>query len=140
MTRSHNLVVAILFFTIAASAQKDLKSRADAATGGEKAKLAVEYTDQATKDADKAFNQGKDEEGFAELQDVAQYAKIAADAAMQSGKRQKDTEISLRKIAKHLDDIKKARPYEQQQTVQDAIQAVLAAHDNLLNSMFQKNH
>jgi SpoVK/Ycf46/Vps4 family AAA+-type ATPase len=140
MLRRFALVVAVLFLALSAFAQKDLKSRADAASGGERAKLAVEYTEEAAKAADKAFNDGKDDEGSAKLKEVAQYAKVAADASMQSGKREKDTEIKLRKVLKRLVEVKQAQPFEQQAEVQKVIDAVQAAHDALLESMFKKNH
>jgi hypothetical protein len=139
MFRRLALVVALFFFAFPVLAQKDLKSRADAASGGERAKLAVEYSQEVAKAADKAFNDGKDEEGAADLNQVAQYAKLAADASMQSGKREKDTEIKLRKLLKRLVEIKHARPFDQQADVQKIIDAVQAAHDDLLDALFKKN-
>lgn len=140
MTHRVALVVAVLFLSLPALAQKDLKSRADAATGADKAKLALEYTEQATTNADKAFKAGKDDEGAAALKDVTIYAKMASDASMESGKREKETEINLRKIVNHLVDIKNARPYDQQDAVQQIIDTVDTARNNLLEFMFKKNH
>ena len=140
MTCRTTLVFAVLFLALSAVAQSDLKSKADAATGGDKAKLALDYTEQATKAADKAFKDGKDDAGTASLRDIEQYAKVASDAAMESGKRTKETEINLRKIVNHLVDIKNARPYDQQDAVQHTIDAVDTARNNLLEAMFKKNH
>lgn len=140
MTRRLIPVVLALTFAASAFAQKDLKSRADTATGGEKAKLCVEYTEEAAKAADKAFQDGKDEESSAHLKEVVQYAKAAAEASMQSHKREKETEIGLRKVLKRLMEVKNARPVDQQGEVQETINAVLVAHDSLLDSMFKKTH
>jgi hypothetical protein len=139
MTRRPILVVAVLTVALSAFAQPDLKSRVEAATGAEKAKLAVEFTEQATKAADRAFKDDKDDEGSADLKAITEYARIASDASVQARKREKETEIGLRKVLKHLVDIKNARPVDQQDEVQKTINAVLVVHDKLLDSMFQKN-
>lgn len=138
MTRRRLLAVSLLLLTITAFAQKDLKSRIESATGGDQAKLAVEYTEQLSHEADRAFLQNNDDQAFADLKEIAKYAKIASEASIQSGKHQKEIEIRLRKIANHLGDVKKSRAFEEQQPVQDVIDAVLIAHDNLLNSEFEK--
>jgi hypothetical protein len=138
MTSRTTLVIAILSLALSGFAQNDLRSRADAATGGEKAKLALDYAEQATKAADKAFKEGKDEDGAAALKDIAQYAKMSSDAVIQSGKRQKETEINLRKIVNRLVEIKNARPYDQQDAVQQVIDAVDTARNSILEAMFKK--
>ncbi len=140
MTRRLIPVVLALTVAVTAFAQKDLKSRADAATGAEKAKLSVEFTEDAAKAADKAFQDGKDEEGSAHLKEVVQYAKVASDSSMQAHKREKETEIGLRKVLKRLMEVKNARPVDQQDEVQKTIDAVLVVHDSLLDSMFKKTH
>lgn len=138
MTRRAAPALIVLLIALPLFAQKDLKSRVDAASGSDKIKLAVEYTDDRTRAADRAFIQGKDEEALADLKNVAEYAQIASQTAIQTRKHQKETEIALRKIAFRLDNIKKARPYEDQAAVQSTIDAVLLAHDNVLNSEFEK--
>jgi hypothetical protein len=137
------LLTALVFFLalgVFAEQKPGLKARADESTGSDKARYAAEYTEQATHEADKAFADGKDADAASRLQDIATYGKMAADASIQSHKREKNTEIALRKVLKHLNDIKNARPFEQQAEVQQVIDAVQAAHDSLLDSMFQKGH
>lgn len=140
MTRRIICCLAVLFLALSAVAQNDLKAKADSATGGEKAKLALDYAEQETKAADAAFKAGKDADGSAALKEVAQYAKVASDAAVESNKREKETEISLRKIVNHLVDVKNARPYAEQDEVQKAMDAVDDARNNLLEAMFKKKH
>ncbi len=140
MTRRVALIVAMLFLALSAVAQNDTKSKADSASGADKAKYALEYTEQATKAADTAFKQGKDDEGSVRLKEIGQYAKMSSDAAMESGKREKETEITLRKVVNRLVDIKNARPYDQQDAVQQIIDAVDTARNNLLEEMFKKKH
>ena len=119
---------------------KDLKARADASSGSDKAKYAAEYAEHAVHEADIFLANGKDAEGSAKLQDVATYGKMAADIAMQTRKREKNTEITLRIILKRLADIKNAQPFEQQADVQKVIDQVQVSHDALLDFMFQKGH
>jgi hypothetical protein len=140
MTPRLSPVFGCVLLAVAAFAQTDVKAKADAAIGGDKAKLAVEYTQEATKSADAAYKQGKDEEGDKYLLDIAQYAKLASDAAMQSSKHEKDTEINLRKIVNRLVDIKNTRPYDQQDQVQKTIDSVDSARNALLEFMFQRKH
>lgn len=119
---------------------KDLKARADASSGSDKAKYAAAYAEHAVHEADILLANGKDAEGAAKLQDVATYGKMAADVAMQAHKREKNTEITLRIILKRLADIKNAQPFEQQADVQKVIDQVQVSHDALLDFMFQKGH
>ena len=142
MLRPLPLVALVLLVTVGVFAEQkpDLKARADQSIGSDKAKYAAEYTEKATHEADKSFADGKDADASALLQDVAVYGKMAADASMQSHKREKNTEISLRKVLKQLNDIKNARPFEQQAEVQKVIESVQATHDALLEFMFQKGH
>ena len=141
MPRRASLLALLLLLSGSVFAQvKDLKARADASSGSDKAKYAAEYAEHAVHEADIFFANGKDADGSAKLQDVATYGKLAADVAMQTRKREKNTEISLRIILKRLADIKNAQPFEQQAEVQKIIDQVQGAHDALLDSMFQKGH
>lgn len=140
MTKRVALAVALLFLALSAVAQNDLKTKADSANGADKAKFALDYAEQATKDADHAFKSGKDDDGATRLKEIAQYSKMASDAAMESGKREKETEINLRKIVNRLVDVKNARPYDQQDAVQQVIDAVDMARNNLLEEMFKRKH
>ena len=140
MMRSVALAIVIVFVVALGVAQTDTKAKADAATGADKAKFALEVAEQATKSADSAFKQGKDDEGAAQLREIADYGRIASDAAIQSGKHEKEIEINLRKIVNRLVDIKNARPYDQQDAVQQTIDAVDNARNNLLEEMFKRKH
>ena len=90
----------------------ELKARADAATGGEQAKLCLEYAHRQLSDANSLFNQGDVEKGQAEIREVVDYAHKAANAASASGKHLKETEIDLRKLAKRMHDIGESLAFE----------------------------
>ncbi len=140
MMRSVALAVAVVFLALFAVAQTDNKAKADSASGADKAKFALEAAEQATKAADAAFKQGKDSEGTAHLKEIVDYSKMASDAAIESNKREKETEINLRKIVNRLVDVKNARPFDQQDSVQQVIDAVDTARNNLLEEMFKRKH
>ena len=139
MNRRAVLVVVLFSLSVVVFGQKDLKTRADAA-GADRVKYATEYAEATAKAADKAFQDGKDEEGSAELKEVEKYAIIASETSIQTGKRQKQTEISLRKIVNHLVNIKNARPFDMQDEVKKTMEAVDKARNNLLDSMFKKRN
>ncbi len=128
----------LLFTAMPAFAQQDLKSRADTASGADKAKFAVEYAEQSAKAADKAFQEGKDAEGYAGLKEIVKYAKVASEASIQTGKHEKATEITLRKIAYQLAQVKNALPVDEQPQVQQTIDEVDKARSSLLEAMFDK--
>ena len=134
------LILLPLLLGAAAQAQIDRKARVESASGGEKIKLAVEYADEQAKASDHAVAGENYLEAKNDLADVAYFAKVASDSAIDLRKREKDTEIRLRKIAKKLTDVKNAAPYEDQADVQHAIDEVQAARDRILEFMFKKKH
>ena len=69
---------------------------------------------------------------------MVQYAKVASDASIQTGKHEKATEITLRKIAYQLAQMKNARPVDQQPEVQHTIDEVDKSRSSLLEAMFEK--
>lgn len=140
MRRLGPIVALVVLVAAACAQQPDPRARIENATGVEKAKLALEFSEQQTKAADKAYQEGKDADASADLQDVAKYAPLAADVARETGKREKETEIAIRKLAKRLLDIKNSVAFEQRDEVQTTIDLVQKAHDALLDDMFKKKH
>lgn len=138
--RRLGLIVALAVLVAAACAQPDPKARIETATGLEKAKLALAFAEQQTKAADKAFQDGKDAEASADLQDVAKYAPLAADLSRETGKHEKETEIALRKLVNRLSNIKNAVAFEQRPVLQSTMDVVEKAHDALLDDMFKRKN
>src|SRR5689334_22546703 len=66
------------------------------------------------KEADKQFTAGNSEAAHEAVKNIVQYAQKSADTSAQSGKRLKDTEIDLRKIADKLRDINHTLTFEDQ--------------------------
>jgi hypothetical protein len=114
----------------------ELKTRADAATGGEKAKLCLEYAHRQLADANTLFNQGDLEKGQAEIREVVDYAHKAADAASASGKHLKETEIDLRKLAKRMHDIGETLAFEDRDPVRKAVEEIEQIRSDLMVRMW----
>ena len=66
------------------------------------------------------------------------YAGKASDAAAATGKRLKDTEIAVRKMAEKFRDVKRTLPFEDQAPVQQAIDNLEKMRTDLLAVMFGK--
>ena len=135
--RSVATVFLFLSLALAAGGQApDLKARADAAQGGEKAKLCLEYAHRQLADADALFNQGEVDKAQANIREVVDFSQKAADAAASSGKQMKQTEIELRKLAKRMHDIGEALAFEDRAPVRKAVEEIEDIRTDLLIKMF----
>lgn len=113
-------------------------AHADAAPLGERPALYIHIARQQAEAADKFYQAGNAEAGNTALNDAVTYAGKASDAAASSGKRLKDTEISLRKMAEKFRDVKHNLPFEDQAPVQQSIDRLEKMRTDLLNAMFGK--
>ena len=113
-----------------------LKARVESAAPKDRVSLALRVAELQTTAADKLYADGKTDEARAALQDVVSYTEKAGDAATQSGKKLKDAEISVRKIAHKLADIKRTVDFENQAPLQDAIDHLERIRTQLLAKMF----
>ena len=114
----------------------ELKARADAARGGEQAKLCLEYARRQLADADTLFNQGDLEKGQADIREVVDYAHKAANAASASGKHLKETEIDLRKLAKRMHDVGETLAFEDRDPVRKAVDEIEQIRSDLMVRMW----
>jgi hypothetical protein len=114
----------------------ELKAHADAASGGEQAKLCLEYARRQLANADGFFNQGEVEKGQADIREVVEYAHKAANAASVSGKHLKETEIDLRKLAKRMHDIGETLAFEDRGPVRMAVDEIEQIRSELLVRMW----
>jgi hypothetical protein len=69
---------------------------------------------------------------------VATYSEKAHDAAIQSGKKLKNTEIDFRKMSAKLRDIKRTLNFDDQAPVQAAADRLESLRTDLLSHMFGK--
>lgn len=116
----------------------DLKARLANARPEDRGNICLQIAERQVAAADKLYTDGKIEEGQAAVQDVVTYSSQAGDAVRDSGRRLKNTEISLRKMARRLTDIKHTLPSDSQPPVQAAIDSLEKTRTDLLNHMFGK--
>lgn len=115
-----------------------LINRAEAARLEERPQLYAEIAERRLRNADQLFTDGRVEEAQTAVQDVVGYSDKAADAAAKTGKKLKNTEIALRKMAEKLRDIKRSLAFEDQAPVQIAIEHLEKLRTDMLNRMFGK--
>ncbi len=130
------VVIAFVISTGAAENAAELKVRADAAHGGEQVKLCLEYARLQLENSNQLFTDGESDKGQAEIREVVEYARKAADAAASSGKHLKDTEIKLRKLAERMHDIGETLAFEDRQPVRQAVEQLQQIRSDLMIKMW----
>ena len=117
---------------------QELKAKADAAPLDDRPQLYVEIAQLQVTSAVEGYKAGKAEQAQASVDDVVLYAGKARDAAIQSGKKLKNTEISVRKMAAKLRDLKHTLSFDDQAPVQAAADQLESMRSELLSHMFSK--
>jgi hypothetical protein len=79
---------------------------------------------------------GETAKAQAALADVAAFSELARDYAIQSHRKQKQSEIAIRKMARKLEDLKHTVLQEDQKEIQETINRLQTLRDDLLGSMF----
>ncbi len=116
---------------------EQLKARAEQAKPADQVKLFVEVAQRQLEAADKAYEAGDADKGKAAIADVATYGERAGEAAIQTGKRLKNTEIDLRKIGERLESIRRAVNFEDRPPLEDAAGRLEKTRNRLLDRMFR---
>lgn len=113
-----------------------LRARADAAQGQYCAEVCLDAAQALVEDSDKQFTDGKPDIGQQEMKDAVDYARKATAGSVQSNKRQKKTEIGLRKLSRRMTDIRQTLAIDDRPPVDELIKAVEKMRTDLLMSMF----
>ena len=100
--------------------------------------LCVEIAERQLKAANELYTAGKVEEAQTAVRDVVAYSEKGHDAAMESGKKVKNTEIAFRKMAAKLRDIKRSLNFDDQAPVEAAADRLESLRTDLLSHMFGK--
>jgi polyhydroxyalkanoate synthesis regulator phasin len=117
---------------------QELIARADAAPPSDRPALYIEVAEWQLKSADEFYTAGKPDDARAAVNDVVTYSQKAHDSAIQTEKKLKSTEISIRKMADRLRDIKRTLNFEDQAPVQAAADTLEKLRTDLLAHMFGK--
>jgi hypothetical protein len=135
------LIAVILCTSLLAAGKKEesldqLKARASSAPPDQRISLSLEIAQRQLKLADKLYSDGNAEEARAATKDVPTYSEQAGAAANESGKKLKQSEITVRKMAHRLLEIKRSVNFEDQQPLQDAADRLEHVRSELLTRMF----
>jgi uncharacterized protein YukE len=130
-------------FSASASTQpatvQELKAQLASARTGDRIQLCIQIAERQLEAADKFYSADETEKARTALDDVASFAEQARDSSIQFHKRQKQTEIAVRKMVRKLFDIKRAVNHEEQVPVEAAIDRLQRVRDDLLAAMFPKD-
>ena len=141
MGKRATIGTAVLAVSLTLWARKDesleeLKARAQTASVEDRPGICIRIAEYQLDAADKLFLEGKAEAGDTALADVVSYSEKAGQAATQTGKKLKNTEIAVRKMSRKLHDVKHMVPFEDQAPVQEAIDHLERVRTELLAKMF----
>jgi hypothetical protein len=117
---------------------QDLEAKAEAARLEDRPRIYLEIAQRQLDSANQSYKAGQSDAGRAAVDDVTRYAGKACDAAIQSGKKLKNTEIVVRKMADKLRDIKRTVNFDDQAPVQQAADQLETMRTELLSHMFGK--
>jgi hypothetical protein len=115
---------------------EELKSRVSSANVGERPRLCVEIAQKQLNATDKLYQTDDVAKAQAALTDVVAFSELARDYAIQSHKRQKETEIAVRVMARRLSDMLHLLGHEEQVPVRNAVNRLQRVRDDLLMAMF----
>jgi len=132
------LVLSLAAFASTEPTLQELIARADAARPQDRPALYVDIAERELRSADQFYTDGKVDDAVAAVKNVVTYSEKAHDAAIQTGKRLKNTEIALRNMARRLRDLKGTLNFDDQPPVGDAANRLQNLTDDLLMQMFGK--
>jgi hypothetical protein len=135
------LVAVVLSGPLALTARREvtvaeLKQQVANASIGERPALCVEICERQLDAADHFYVAGDSDQGKAALLDVTAFAELARDYAIRAHKREKQSEIAIRKMARKLGNLKHTVSLEDQGQVQNTIDQLQRIRDDLLAAMF----
>jgi hypothetical protein len=116
----------------------ELKAKLSSAKVSDQPKLCLEIARRQLDAAEKSYQGGQIPEGQELVKDAVDYAQKAGDAARESRKHIKKTEIEVRKMSRRLQDLKPTLDVDSRQPVQDAINRLEHIRTELLMQMFSE--
>lgn len=116
----------------------ELKTKLASTKESDQPKLCLEIARLQLDASEKAYQASQVPQAQALLKDVVDYAQKAGDAARQSRKHIKKTEIEVRKMSRRLQDLKPTVDVDSSQPVQEAINHLEHIRSQLLMQMFSE--
>jgi hypothetical protein len=132
------MAIAVLAFAYKEETLQEMIARAESARIEDRPGLYLEISERQLKSSNQLYLAGKIDDGRAALNDVVTYSEKAHDTAIQSDKKIKNTEITFRKMAAKLRDLKRSLNFDDQAPVQAAADRLESLRTDLLSHMFGK--
>jgi polyhydroxyalkanoate synthesis regulator phasin len=133
-------IILLLVLSLAAGAEQktldQLKTEAEHASPDQQGRLYAEIAEKLVSVADKQFTDGESVKGHATVQDILQYATKAHDLVIESRKKMKETEKSLRECHRRLENMKRTLAAEDRPRVEAVEKQVDKLTEEVLESMF----
>jgi polyhydroxyalkanoate synthesis regulator phasin len=133
-------IIILLVLSFAAGAEQktvdQLKTEAEHASPDQQGRLYAEIAEKLVSVADKQFTDGESVKGHATVQEILQYATKAHDLVIESRKKMKETEKSLRDCHRRLENMKRTLAAEDRPKVEAVEKQLEKLTEEVLESMF----
>jgi stress-induced morphogen len=139
MRRTYPIIILLLLALAARAEEKtveQLKAEAEHAEPGQRGRLYAEIAEKLVAVADKQFTDAESIKGHATVQEILQYATKAHDLAIETRKKMKETEKSLRECHRRLENMKRTLAAEDRPTVEGIEKQLEKLTEEVLESMF----
>jgi stress-induced morphogen len=135
-------ILVLLSLTLAANAEQktvdQLKAEAEHAEPGQQGRLYAEIAEKMVTVADKQFTDAESVKGHATVQEILQYATKAHDLAIDTRKKMKETEKSLRECHRRLENMKRTLAAVDRPRVEAVEKQLEKLTEDVLESMFAR--
>ncbi|HEV8182195.1 MAG TPA: hypothetical protein VGQ61_07455 [Candidatus Angelobacter sp.] len=139
MRRTFPIIILLLLALAARAEEKtveQLKAEAEHAEPGQRGRLYAEIAEKLVAVADKQFTDAESIKGHATVQEILQYATKAHDLAIETRKKMKETEKSLRECHRRLENMKRTLAAEDRPSVEAVEKQLEKLTEEVLESMF----
>ena len=139
MSKLFSIIVLLSLALTGTAEQKtvdQLKAEAEHAATDQQGRLYAEIADKLVAVADKQFTDGESVKGHATVQEILQYATKAHDLTIQTRKKMKETEKSLRDCRRRLENMKRTLAAEDRPKVEAVEKQLEKLTEEVLESMF----
>jgi hypothetical protein len=132
-------ILVILLASLSLQAQltiDQLRARMQQSSGGNKAKFAMQIAAMRVEQASTEFNAGQSDKGHDLIREATELVRVAGDASLEANKKVKDTEISVRKLERRLQEIHRSVSFDDQDEIDESLKMISVVRNQLLDRMF----
>lgn len=113
-----------------------LRAKMESSKVGAKAKFALQIAARQIEEANAAFEAGQADRGHQLVREATELVQQAGDDALEANKKVKDTEISVRKLGRRLEDIRRTVNFDDQDQIDESLTVINTVRNKLLDQMF----